>query len=715
MVRQQDAEYDATKSHILTNVYRRVQLLGSSSSSKTNNTKKRKNKLFLPSYAIKASEQKVTNKEEEEEEAEENIGGGGGMLTYIQMRRCLLRLGIGWKRSYFPTVKEEDKITEDDDNDDNNDEENCPFLYDDDDVSMLSFNSNISGGLFSTAGSNNSSSAGAGGGAVGGGDIIVSDAQLIMLLVTLVEMEERHRAISMTTTTMSGSSSSGSFCVSKKNDIQKQQQQHQGLYLPDFILAYKLIIGGMQCIKSVNKDTLYFLSNDDEAESRKHVKLALCNRLKERTLAMLQPFGPNCQMYNDILDDDDDDASCHSNPSKRRSRNDALLSSSEQGTSSLRDNIKKGGESIIITEHQQNQTLPMKKSKLVHSKDMMKKVMRSKDVTLARIVEEHELEMENVSCQLETLRLEELQMRRSFQKRRMQIILLAILAGCGVLSTGILLEKRYRHYLEQELLLTEREKERRMVDARTIELLQEKKMELEEKLHVMEGKMRYQVDRTKDMDSKVMEITEQMNDVDMKWLFDKVEMERCQSSQVELSEILKMEQTKNEDGNEELVWCRNRLHSQERELNELEHVSGSDTMRTWVGGVQDDNISKKGQFSIAISKRSGGDSVDSVMRGLHQQYRPVYLEMKYNKSIRNIMLLRQTYSAIAGVAVSAILHRVMGAWMPTAAVKNLGPALSSPHAAEVILRRAEKVVDGIFGSSVAFLLIRAVVAFVSAL
>ena len=83
--------------------------------------------------------------------------------------------------------------------------------------------------------------------------------------------------------------------------------------------------------------------------------------------------------------------------------------------------------------------------------------------------------------------------------------------------------------------------------------------------------------------------------------------------------------------------------------------------------------------------------------------------------MRNIMLLRQTYSAIAGVAVSAILHRVMGAWMPKAAVKILGPALSSPYAAEVILGRAEKVVDGIFGSSVAFLLIRAVVAFVSAL
>jgi hypothetical protein len=52
--------------------------------------------------------------------------------------------------------------------------------------------------------------------------------------------------------------------------------------------------------------------------------------------------------------------------------------------------------------------------------------------------------------------------------------------------------------------------------------------------------------------------------------------------------------------------------------------------------------------------------------------------------------------------------------MPKAAVKILAPALT-PTSAEVILGRAERVVDGIFGSSVAFLLLRAVVLFVSAL
>lgn len=339
---------------------------------------------------------------------------------------------------------------------------------------------------------------------------------------------------------------------------------------------------------------------------------------------------------------------------------------------------------------------PITKSTL-SNKDIMKKVMRSKDVTLAKILEEHELEIENVSCQLEALRLEELQMRKSFQKRRIRIILFALLAGCVVLSTGILLEKRYRLHLEQELLLSQREKERRMADARTIELLQGKKMELEKKLYVIEGKMRYQVDRTKDMDRKVAEVTTQMNDVDMKWLIDKVEIDRCRSSQVELVEVLKNEQTKNENGSEELVWCRSRLHSQERELNELEHVSGSSARRTAASTWGE----KKGEQK--------GEVVDATVK-----HKPVYLEMKYNKSMCNIMLLRQTYSAVAGMAVSAILHGLMGAFMPKAATAVLAPVLK-PSAAEVILGRAEKVVDGIFGSSVAFLLVRAVVAFVGAL
>ncbi|KAL3765348.1 hypothetical protein ACHAWU_002266 [Discostella pseudostelligera] len=683
MVRQQDSEYDATKSHILKNVYRRVQLLG-----RANSKTSTKSKLFTTFDA--------------EIEDKEESGSGGGMLTYIQMRRCLLRLGIGWKRSYFPTPNTTKK-------NDNGDE----FDYDDDDISVLSYNSTssrhsgISGGLFSATGSST------GGG--GGGDIIVSDSQLIMLLVTLVEMEERHRALTMR----------NNCSVTKKKDSVHTQQQHQqqkGLYLPDFILAYKLIIGGMQSIKSVN--TTPSPRDEEKGDSTNHSitmtqaqTIALCTRLKERTLGMLQPFGPNSKIYNyedDALHHHQQQPQSHRNDQyKRSSSKDALLSSSsfyEKGIS-LRDNIKEG----LIAELQQNQTHVSKKSKLPH-KEMMKKVMRSKDVTLAKIMEEHELEIENVSSQLETLRLEELQMLTTFQRKRMRSIFLAILAGCVLLSMGIILEKRHRRYLERELLLSQREKERRLADARTIELFKEKKLELEKKLYVMEGKMRYQVDRTKDMENKVMEVTKQLDDVDMKWLIDKVEIERCRSSQVEFGELLRMEHTKNEDGNEELVWCRSRLQSQEREMNELEHVS-SGSSSTWRGGSGDVNtIRKSTSLGIEISD-TGGDSIESTLkttRGSRHQHRPVYLEMKYNKSMRNAMLLRQTYSAVAGMAVSATFHSLMGALMPKAAVKILAPVFT-PTPAEVILGRAERVVDGIFGSSVAFLLIRAVVLFVSAL
>ena len=96
------------------------------------------------------------------------------------------------------------------------------------------------------------------------------------------------------------------------------------------------------------------------------------------------------------------------------------------------------------------------------------------------------------------------------------------------------------------------------------------------------------------------------------------------------------------------------------------------------------------------------DSKSKPTRGSRRQHRPVYLEMKYIISMRNDMLLRQAYSTMAGMAASETFHSLLGALMPKAAVKILAPALT-PSSAEVILGQAERVVDGIFGCSMAFL------------
>ena len=117
-----------------------------------------------------------------------------GMLSYLEMRRCLLRLGYTWNRSLGVGQS----------------------TYDDD-VSVASVNSSstfLSGQNTATA-SNVSASA---------RDIIATDAQLIMLLTTLVEMEEQVRAVKI------------------KNE-EGDDGQNKGLFLPEFIQAYKLIIG----------------------------------------------------------------------------------------------------------------------------------------------------------------------------------------------------------------------------------------------------------------------------------------------------------------------------------------------------------------------------------------------------------------------------------------------------------------------------------------
>ena len=163
MVRHQDLEFDATHDHIKLTVDR-IKYLGRPKSNRG---------------------------------GDDNIPEG--MLSYLEMRRCLLRLGYTWNRS-LPLAQ----------------------CYDDD-VSVASVNSSstfLSSGQNTATASNVSASA---------RDIIATDAQLIMLLTTLVEMEEQVRAGKV------------------KSEEGEDGGNKDGLFLPEFIQAYKLIIGEL-CI-----------------------------------------------------------------------------------------------------------------------------------------------------------------------------------------------------------------------------------------------------------------------------------------------------------------------------------------------------------------------------------------------------------------------------------------------------------------------------------
>ena len=442
MVRQQDIEFTATSEHIQL-LFKRIQTLGCKKKS-SDSDRLDKNSDCPPS----------------------------GMLTYLQIRRCLLRMGIGWNKNTS--------------NNNNGD-------YDDD-VSVLSFNSTAS---FTSGLSGGTRS-----------DIIATDAQLIMLLTTLVEMEEVYRT--------TGSKKDG-YSPPRRGKKSKQYQLDQGLFLPEFIQCYEIIIGGMNSLKSATTT-----ANSSSKEST-----FLCTRLKERTMGMLRPFGPDSQLYTDTL----------------REKNSTLSLSPVKG--SWRSSVKS--------------STPSKRSKSGFSNKEMKKVMRSKDVTLAKIMEEHESEMDMLAVSLETLRLKEQRARNALKKRRRRAIVCAILLVCSIIVIGIRIEKYQRDSLESEM--TTEQKEERMKDLATIAQLKEKKQILENELGVLDGKRRYQVNRNHDIESQTSDTQKKIDELDMKWLLDKAETERCFMYQVKMKQELEVAKLKTTEVDEEAAWCQSQLQS----------------------------------------------------------------------------------------------------------------------------------------------------------
>ncbi|KAL7544533.1 hypothetical protein ACHAWF_007914 [Thalassiosira exigua] len=527
MIRHQDLEFSATSGH-MKGIFERIQTLGA----KKNAEDRSGGKKSLPR----------------------------GMLTYVEIRRCLLRLGLGWNRTHSVGTAADS----------------------DDEVSVLSLSSTSS--------------------APGMGDILTTDAQLIMLLTTLVETDEEYRA----------------YKSSEFSRFSTSYDLGEGLFLPEFIQAYKLIIAGMQSLKSMPGPA-------HPTESY------LYNRVKQRTMLALRPFGPNAKMYRDDCSE---------------TRKEDALSPKKH---SLRNALGRN-----------------------FSKSDVKKVMRSKDITLARILEDHELEMDALASNMHKLRLEEQGARIALRKRRKRMRWLAVALG-GILIGGGIAESRRRRHIMNEIAL-EREAER-AADANTIARLKETKHALETKLIPIEGKMRFQLTRNKKLQTQMQGIENEIASIDKKSLVEKAEIEGCIASQIEFSGDLKREKSRELELKEELIWCRSRLSSRERELNEFEYGKKS-----------------------AISKTDGDKNRDEIDK-------PVYLEMKYNKPIRNAMLMRQTYSAAAGLVVGALFQGLIPVvikllFAPKAAI---APLPLPPN------RNVEMaIVDGIFGSSIAFLLLQAV-------
>ena len=344
---------------------------------------------------------------------------------------------------------------------------------------------------------------------------------------------------------------------------------------------------------------------------------------------------------------------------------------------------------------------------MLFTNDEMTSVMRSKDVALSRIMEEHEAEMENLASGIEELRSAESRMRDAFARRRWRVRLYALLSVAIVVGSGVVMEARRREYLERELARG-REAER-AEDLRTISSLARRKAELVGRLGVVEGKIRYQANRNANAEADVRDVEARLDDVEIKWLMDREEIDACFASGVESGEGLRRERSRRDGIEEELDWCTGRLRS--REETAASEGEGSERRVAAVVDVDVDSGDGGGGGAVTVAGSKWAEAAWRRRRG------PVYLEMKYNRSVRDAVLSRQGYSALAGFGATVLLRGLVGPAFAKLFFSVVRPGVVSVVVPSVLPPAAAgpgvemMVVDGIFGSSIAFLLIRAVATF----
>lgn len=592
MIRQQDYEYDVTTKH-LQGVFDRVQYLGRHSSSSGGGGGNVRNKTAPP----------------------QDDGRGGTakqriMLTYSQIRRCLLRMNIPWNRSLPPSST-------------------------DDEVSVNSFNSFSaasgvsSGNPFSAVGRKR--------------DVITTDAQLIMLLTALVEAEERYRAEQM---------------ANNEEEDDDDDVERRGISFPEFVQCYQLIVAGMQSLQILD------VGGDDS------IKAQIVDRVTERTFGLIRPFGPDAMLYKEgSAGEGTATGAAAKGGGGGGGADDGLLPSSKRaGLSakgkSMRGNDTKGG----LGENE------------------IQSLIQSKDSRIAMLIHEHEQEMDVLEKGMESLRSKHVRTRKLMKLRRGLLLVGATILGVAVITFVNTREHQWRVDVADGISAV-REAERK-ANAKTIAKLSEKRDVLGRKVGDTEGTMRYLVNRNEGIDASIKELEAEMERVDMKYFIRMADLQRCVVQQKELGEALTEESIKMKEMNEELGWCQSRSHFMEKELNTLEHAD--------------------------TDQRDKDD--DSGLTG----DQALNLDMKYNKSTRHAVTVRQAYSAAAGLVVSTMIHQLLPFAIKLFApkpVQVITEVVEAPARRRFPWWRRNKrtelaVVDGIFGSSISYLLIRAIALFI---
>ena len=508
-----------------------------------------------------------------------------GMLSYLEMRRCLLGLGYTWNRSLSHSAA---------------------MSYDDD-VSIASVNSSST--LLSGQGTYVSQSA---------RDIIATDAQLIMLLTTLVEMEEQVRALNM------------------KND-EMDDGSNKGLFIPEFIQAYKLIIGGMQSLQTypnpdvdkpeVVKATCGRLKIDP------NLLLSLRQKSRERTLGLLRLFGP--KELNMV--------------ENARGRNSPVQSAGESPTSCNSPN--RNNKIASSTTINPRSIIPKDGLQPRLSDAEIHKLVHSKDAALAKILEEHESEMNMMATNIEQLRLKEARIQATLARRQKRTRLAVVVGVIFTICGGVGMEHYRKEHVARKITMG-REAER-TADAETIRKLKSQIKSLTSRLQDAEATIRYEEGRYESIKASSSKTTKELEAIQIKWLTDQGELEKCRVQRKELDEDLTKLTAEQESISEEVGWCRERLESTERVLEGMDRALKVKN-ETPEGG------SMPSLKQIIKNIDAEADTTEKKQDGKDNKHaKPVQMEMKYNKSFRNAVLLRQLYSAVGGMIASVLAQGLL--------------------------------------------------------
>ena len=628
MIRQQDIEYEVTTQH-LRSVFERVQYLGRPSNSGGGSTNNNDGSAAPPQSALQEQQEGVQ-----------------GMLTYNNIRRCLLRLGISWNRS-LPITNSED--------------------YEEDVYSVVSGTTSGSYGSGSKQQQQHQR------------DIITTDAQLIMLLTSLVEAEECYRANKLLSNNNNNNNNGSEDSLDQTGSTDGGNKDFFGkfgIFFPEFIQCYQLIVSGMQSLQTLNNSN----NNDSGGSGGGGGGKDVVDRVKERTFGLLRPFGPDVDVYKDKEVTGGDGTGTNNSSNNNKSKNadeGGLLPSSKRTGLSAKAKKEVVGSGGGFNDNE------------------IKSLIRNKDDQLAMIIQEHESEMDTMASNIEILQSRHVRMVKLMKLRRALLIIGTVIL-CGGLLTTIIVRENQRRVDVTRGIVSLRDEAERKANAKIITKLRQRKDDLVKKVGDTEGTMRYLVNRNKGIEATTKELEEKIESVDLKYWIDITELQRCAAGKKELDEELNEISLKKDAMEEELGWCQSRSRSMEKELNTLEHVSSSSD--TQVGEEKDDG---------SIGGIMGADKA-------------LNLDMKYNKSIRHAVTLRQIYSAAAGLVISTMIHQLLPIAIKVFAPKPVQIVAETATKKRRFVppwrkrnKRAElAVVDGIFGSSITFLVIRAIALFV---